>query len=288
MSSKTDIWMPIYIGDYLADTGHLSTEGHGAYMLVLFHQWRQGHFLESELPAITKYASSATLAAIKQLLSKDEDGLWYSRRCDLEKQKRGALKERARKGGKGKAKKGAKAAKAAAKTLLNGCSNHGMSESQSQSTLELTLLSPEATSDPPPEVTDSQVRPEDFGNIWNQNCGKLLPKIRDFTASRRKQVSLRMKEGITPELFTQAVKCCTEKPFLRGEGNRHWVTTFDWLFENDRHIYRVIEEPWGVEKSVANGRAAPQPVIVPTVRAGPRDLQDQIEEDAMRKQTGGT
>jgi hypothetical protein len=60
-----------------------------------------------------------------------------------------------------------------------------------------------------------------------------------------------MKEGITPELFTQAVKCCTEKPFLRGEGNRHWVATFDWLFENDRHIYRVIEEPFDVEKSVA-------------------------------------
>ena len=55
MPSKTDIWMPLYIGDYLSATTHLSAEESGAYLHLLMHQWKNGT-LPAESEALRRIA----------------------------------------------------------------------------------------------------------------------------------------------------------------------------------------------------------------------------------------
>ena len=88
-AARPDTWMPIYIGDYLADTMHLSCLEHGAYLLLIFAYWRSGKPLPDNdrvLAGICKMTSGQwramrpTMSGFFQIT----DGVWRHKRIDAE------------------------------------------------------------------------------------------------------------------------------------------------------------------------------------------------------------
>jgi uncharacterized protein YdaU (DUF1376 family) len=86
---KADVWMPIWIGAYLADTMKLTTLQHGAYFLLLIAYWRERKPLadnDDELRSITKMDRTDWKRA-RPVLSgffKVGDGVWWHKRVEAE------------------------------------------------------------------------------------------------------------------------------------------------------------------------------------------------------------
>jgi uncharacterized protein YdaU (DUF1376 family) len=82
--SKVDVFMPIYIGDYLKDTTFLTTEQHGAYLLMLFACWQHGSIPNDDhvVCRVTGLSTDAWSNAKSILLAyfkHNEAKIWHSR-----------------------------------------------------------------------------------------------------------------------------------------------------------------------------------------------------------------
>ncbi len=78
-------WMPLYVGDYLAKTAHLTAEQHGAYLLLLMHYWTHGFLPEdqNQLMAIARLPLSQW-AGNCQILAQFFDNRWRNKRMERE------------------------------------------------------------------------------------------------------------------------------------------------------------------------------------------------------------
>jgi uncharacterized protein YdaU (DUF1376 family) len=78
-------WMPLYVADYLADTGHLSTVEHGAYMLLIMHYWQAGGLPteDAKLARICRM-SAKEWASVRDTLADFFDEGWRHKRIEEE------------------------------------------------------------------------------------------------------------------------------------------------------------------------------------------------------------
>ena len=113
MSKEVDTWMPLVIDKYLGDTTDLTTEQHGAYLLLLMSMWKRDGKLPNDE---TKLATIAHLSPVKwkahretllAFFRADADGEWLTQKRltrELANAKR-LTKAKAEAGAKGAAKR---------------------------------------------------------------------------------------------------------------------------------------------------------------------------------------
>jgi len=103
--SKNDNWMPLFIGDYLADTAHLDNAQSGTYLHLLMHYWRNGPLPNDEalLAAIGKTQPKAWKAMrniILAFFTLGEDGCLHQKRQDTERHRWSDISDKRREAGK--------------------------------------------------------------------------------------------------------------------------------------------------------------------------------------------
>jgi uncharacterized protein YdaU (DUF1376 family) len=180
--AKPDTWMPLVIGDYHKDTNRLTTEQHGAYLLLIMNYWVEGPPPDDDddLAAITKLDPKAwkkhrpKIARFFRIV----DGVWRHKRVDQElaewtERKRKNI-ARAQAGGRGKAAKSsasgsasstAQAPKSGAKNLLEGCSASASREVDGP-TGQSTLSDERSIFDLEERIADAALRPCDDERSW--------------------------------------------------------------------------------------------------------------------------
>jgi uncharacterized protein YdaU (DUF1376 family) len=93
--------MPIHLGDYHRDTGHLRALEHGAYLLLMFHYWSTGGLPNNDdhLATIARLSRSEWKKVKPTLQAFFKDG-WRHGRIDYELDKARNISEAAREAGK--------------------------------------------------------------------------------------------------------------------------------------------------------------------------------------------
>lgn len=122
--------MPLYVGDYLSDTSHLTAEEHGAYLLLIMAYWQSGRSLPNDAKRLALIArvSNERWTDVERTLQQFFNVTpteWQHERIEAELERYRDKVEKAKKAGKASARKrkGTDAPTGAERTLQRTLNN---------------------------------------------------------------------------------------------------------------------------------------------------------------------
>lgn len=250
-------YIPLFGSDYLADTSHLSTEEHGAYLLLMIAAWRQhdcGLPLDDKKLARIVGMSPRKWALIRETILdfwQVDGGRIYQPR--LLKEWHYACKKSESNRKSAEARWNKQVVENNDTTPCDRISERNAPQPQPQpipygidSTAD-AVVHPGAENEPAetePERIDPppapKVRPEHFVEIWNELARRIgRPTVAVMTDARRQTIKARLASH-TIEDFHSVFAKVEASDFLAGRTQRWPGVTFDWLTKQANFI-KVLE-----------------------------------------------
>ncbi len=263
MAKKTDGWMPLYVADYLADTSRLTTEQHGAYMLIIMDYWRNGAPPDDDgvLSSITKLPIQQWRkhAAALRVFFSVCDGVWSHKRIDEERQKASGISAKRTEA----ANRGASARWG--KTMPIAMPN-GMPEAQ-QTVWQNDAPSPSPNTSP---IGDGAPKPsfaadeplldncphQQIVGLYHEHLPSAI-RVREWTPARAQALRARWREKPQRqnlEWWKRFFGYIAESDFLMGRthsnGRKPFEIDLEWICQS-KNFVKIIEGKFHEAKEVA-------------------------------------
>lgn len=224
-------YMQLYIADYLADTMHLSTEEHGAYLLLMFNYWQTGKPIPKSRLAKIARMSNERWSSVENSLNEfftDNGEEWIHERIDRDLASVMAMQGQRSAAGK----KSAEARKNKNTTKLKQDGERKNSERS-------TGVKFPFNENPTNKDTDKDINTEDPPKSPKGSCGEGF----DFN-------SVEIPEWLSPETWRQWGEFCIElgKPLKTQRGATACIKRLD-EFRQQGHtpesvILHTIANDW--------------------------------------------
>lgn len=253
-------WMPLYIADYLSNTGHLTAAEHGGYMLLIMHYWEKDGLPtdEAKLARIARM-SPEEWQSCRSAIADFFDENW---RHDRIEQEIGIFEAKRQE----RAEAGARGGRIAAENRRRLERNR--SKTTSLATAEQYQPQPSSLSSSPTSSADSRKLEEEqacgrgpeqrhwqFDEFW-----KLYPHKIGKSAARREFERVRKAKSVD---FTELIEAL--RRYVAKTDDRPWCNPATWL-----HQGRWEDQPAADERGKHEQKR--------TVQQAARDLHQRIAD----------
>lgn len=109
----------------------------------------------------------------------------------------------------------------------------------------------------PPLALIPKSRVEDFVELWNTRTLPPIARCRELTSSRRRHVKARITERPLSE-WADIFERIQRSAFCRGENDRGWRASFDWVSGSPDVAVKVLEGKYDDRKNGAPVKANPR------------------------------
>lgn len=98
--------------------------------------------------------------------------------------------------------------------------------------------------------------PQSLVDAWNSGTTAPIPKCKELTPKRRAHAIARLRDA-TIDIWRDVIARIEASAFCRGQNDRGWVATFDWLLQPETRV-KVLEGKYDnrVPTLVPDGRRA--------------------------------